>query len=106
MAAVVLRAGASFDGVRLARWLDEQADMSPRWRPRYVRVCTSLPVTPTNKVLSRVLVHQKFRADRIGDDDVFVRPRGSDAYVSFTTDDETALRHAFNTAGRSRFWDL
>ncbi|MDX6287149.1 MAG: steroid-22-oyl-CoA synthetase [Frankiales bacterium] len=106
MAALVLRAGASFDGARFARWIDEQADISSKWRPRYVRVCTSLPVTPTNKVLTRVLMHEKFRADRLGGDDLFVRPRGADAYVRFTVEDETVLRTAFDTADRSRFWDL
>jgi fatty-acyl-CoA synthase len=106
MTAVVLRAGASFDGGRFAAWIDEQADMSAKWRPRYVRLCASLPVTPTNKVLTRVLVHEKFRADRIGGDPLFVRPRGADAYVPFTAEDENALRHALDAAGRSRFWDL
>ena len=102
----MLRAGASFDGAGFARWIDEQADMSPKWRPRYVRVCTSLPVTPTNKVLTRVLAHEKFRADRCGGEELFVRPRGTSAYVPFTSEDETTLRGAFDTAGRSRFWDL
>jgi fatty-acyl-CoA synthase len=106
MAAVVLRAGAAFDGAEFAGWIDEQADMSPKWRPRYVRVCTSLPVTPTNKVLTRVLVHEKFRTDRVGGDDLFVRPRGTGAHVRFTAEDETVLRKAFDKAGRSRFWDL
>jgi fatty-acyl-CoA synthase len=106
MAAVVLRAGARFNGTRFARWLDEQGAMSPKWRPRYVRVGASLPVTPTNKVLTRVLAHQKFRADRLGGDSLFVRPRGADAYVPFRADDEATLRSAFDTAGRSRFWDL
>ena len=63
---------AKKDAISFARWVDEQADMSPKWRPRYVRLCTSLPVTPTNKVLTRVLAHEKFRADQVGDDDVFV----------------------------------
>jgi fatty-acyl-CoA synthase len=106
MAAVVLRADASFDGAGFARWIDEQPDLGPKWRPRYVRVCRSLPATPTNKVLTRVLVQEKFRTDRVGNDELFVRPRGTETFVGFTTDDETALRNAFDTAGRSRFWDL
>ena len=106
MAALVLQEGSSFDGARFARWIDEQTDMSPKWRPRYVRVCTSLPVTPTNKVLTRVLVHEKFRTDRLDGDHLFVRVRGADAYVRFSTEDETALRKAFDSAGRSRFWEL
>jgi fatty-acyl-CoA synthase len=106
MAALVLRSGASFDGLRFARWIDEQAVISPKWRPRYIRVCTSLPVTPTNKVLTRVLMHEKFRADRLGGDDLFVRPRAAVRYVRFTAEDESSLRTAFDAAGRSRFWDF
>jgi fatty-acyl-CoA synthase len=106
MTALVLRSDAAFDGARFAQWIDEQADLSPKWRPRYVRVCTSLPVTPTNKVLTRVLVHEKFRRDRVGGDALFVRPRGNDTYVPFTAEDEEVLHKAFDTAGRTRFWDL
>ena len=61
MCALVLREGATFDGATFAKWLDDQADLSRKWRPRYVRVSNALPTTPTNKVLSRTLVHQKFR---------------------------------------------
>jgi len=106
MAALVLREGATFDGKRFARWIDDQSDMGPKWRPRYVRLCPSLPVTPTNKVLTRVLTHEKFRSDRLAGDAVFVRPRGADAYVPWTTDAEATLHQAFAVAGRSRFWDL
>ena len=106
MAALTLRAGSTFDPAAFARWIDGQAAMSPKWRPRYVRICASLPVTPTNKVLTRVLAHAKLRADRTDGDDLFVRPRGADSYVRFTAEDEAALRAAFDTAGRSRFWDL
>ena len=80
MAALVLRDGASFDPAAFAAWVDAQSDLSPKWRPRYVRLCKALPTTPTNKVLVRTLVHQKFRADRVGGDPVFVRGRGEDRY--------------------------
>ena len=106
MTAIVLRDGSDFDGAAFARWVDEQSDMSPKWRPRYVRVATALPATPTNKVLVRTLVHQKFRADRVGGDPVFVRGRGEDAYRRFGTDDEDALAHAFVASGRVQAWDL
>jgi fatty-acyl-CoA synthase len=106
MAALILRPGRSFDPAAFARWIDDQADMSPKWRPRYVRVSASLPVTPTNKVLTRELAHAKFRADRTAGDELFVRPRGATEYTRFTPEDEAALRAAFDAAGRSRFWDL
>ena len=52
-AALVLRGELGPDG--LERFLDEQRDLSPKARPRYVRVVDDLPRTPTNKVLHREL---------------------------------------------------
>ena len=106
MAALVLRAAAAFDGRSFAAWLDGQPDLSPKWRPRFVRLCTSLPTTPTNKVLTRTLVHEKFRSDRVGGDAVFVRERGAEAYGAFGGADESALRKRFERNGRSGAWDL
>ena len=106
MAALVLRDGAVFDPGAFARWLDDQPDLSPKWRPRYIRLSVALPVTPTNKVLVRTLVHQKFRSDRVGGDPVFVRGRGEDAYHRFGPDDEAVLRGAFDESGRAQAWEL
>jgi fatty-acyl-CoA synthase len=106
MAAVVLRDGVAFDPDALAAWIDAQPDLSPKWRPRYIRLARVLPTTPTNKVLTRTLVHQKFRADRIGGDPVFVRGRGEDAYRPFGPDAEAALHDAFVAAGRDQAWEL
>ncbi|HXQ75050.1 MAG TPA: AMP-binding protein [Acidimicrobiales bacterium] len=106
MVALVLRDGAEFEPAQFARWIDAQSDLSPKWRPRYVRLAQVLPTTPTNKVLTRTLVHQKFRSDRIGGDSLLVRGRGDDAYRAFTDDDERALKEAFSAAGRAQAWDL
>ena len=106
MAALILRDGAAFDAVQFARWVDAQADVGPKWRPRYVRVSSELPATATNKVLKRTLVHQKFRSDRAGGDPIWVRGRGEDVYRPFTSDDELALQLRFAESGRERFWDL
>ena len=106
MVALVLHDGAEFDPAGFAAWIDAQSDLSPKWRPRYVRLSPVLPTTPTNKVLTRTLVHQKFRADRIGGDPVLVRGRGEDTYRVFTTGDEEALHEAFAAAGRGQAWDL
>ena len=35
-----------------------------------------------------------------------LRDRGADEYRVFTDEDEAALRHALERAGRGRFWDL
>ncbi len=106
MCALVLRDGASFDGATFAKWLDDQPDLSPKWRPRYVRLSDALPTTPTNKVLARTLVHQKFRADRVDGDPLYIRERGSDRYRPFTAQDELALRKAFEANGRREAWEL
>jgi fatty-acyl-CoA synthase len=106
MVALVLRGDATFDPAHFAAWVDAQSDLSPKWRPRYVRLCDALPTTPTNKVLVRTLVHQKFRADRVGGDPVFVRGRGEDSYRAFGPEQESALHDAFGESGRAQAWDL
>jgi fatty-acyl-CoA synthase len=106
MVALVLRDGASFDPVAFATWLDAQSDLSPKWRPRYVRLSSALPTTPTNKVLVRTLVHQKFRADRVSGDPVLTRGRGEDRYRPFGPEEESALHSAFLESGRAQAWDL
>jgi fatty-acyl-CoA synthase len=106
MACLVLREGARPDGAGLAGWIDEQADVAPKWRPRYIRVTSVIPTTATNKVVKRTLVHQKFRSDRTGGDVIFVRGRGEPTYRLLTVDDERRLESSFSAAGRQRFWDL
>jgi fatty-acyl-CoA synthase len=56
MAALVLRDGATVTPADLEAFLGEQADLSPKAWPRYVRVAARLPTTATNKVLKRQLV--------------------------------------------------
>ena len=106
MVAVVLREGVTFDGSSFATWLDDQPDLGPKWQPRFVRLCPALPTTPTNKILTRTLVHEKFRGDRVGGDAVYRRERGDDAFHPFSGADESALRRAFESNGRSAVWDL
>ena len=106
MVALVLREGTEFDPTAFATWLDAQHDLSPKWHPRFVRLSSALPVTATNKVLVRSLVHEKFRSDRVGADPVYVGPGRGTAYQLFTTAMEETLRRSFETGGRLRAWDL
>ncbi|MGA2836083.1 MAG: AMP-binding protein [Acidimicrobiales bacterium] len=106
MVAVVLRDGARFDPVSFATWIDEQDDLSPKWRPTHLRVTTSMPTSPTNKVLTRTLVHQKYRPDRTGGDDLWFRPRGEPAFLPFGPAEADELRGRMAEYGRERFWDL
>jgi fatty-acyl-CoA synthase len=106
MAGLVMEDGARFDPAAFARWVDDQRDLGPKWRPRYVRTTVELPTTATNKILKRTLVAQRFRSDRVAGDPVWFRDRGESSYRRFTPDDERALRAAFVEHGRERFWDL
>jgi len=58
MAALVLREGARLTPEELESFLGEQADLSPKAWPRFVRIAEQLPSTATNKVLKRELVQQ------------------------------------------------
>jgi acyl-CoA synthetase (AMP-forming)/AMP-acid ligase II len=106
MAGVVLRDGSPFDPAAFAAWVDAQDGIGPKWRPRYVRVLRDPPTTGTNKIVKRSLVHQKWRSDQVGGDNVYVRARGEGAYRPFTADDECELRESFVRYKRDRFWDL
>jgi fatty-acyl-CoA synthase len=106
MVGLVLREGATLDPAAFAAWVDGIDSIGPKWRPRYVRVLRDPPTTGTNKIVKRTLVHQKWRSDRVGGDDVFVRLRGEPAYHALSADDETALHESFVQYQRERFWDL
>lgn len=106
MAALQLRPGTAFDGEAFAAWLDAQADLSPTWHPRYLRLSAALPVTPTNKVLVRELARQKYRIELLGADRLYVRERRAPAFRPFTRKDEEELRAAFERSGRLRHWEL
>ncbi|MDP7702060.1 fatty-acid--CoA ligase FadD1 [Mycobacterium sp. TY815] len=58
MAAVVLHEGQPFDPESLESFLDAQPDLSPKARPRYIRIAADLPSTATHKVLKRQLIAQ------------------------------------------------
>jgi fatty-acyl-CoA synthase len=92
MAAVVLNAGQTLDPAEFEAFLGEQADLSPKARPRYVRIATELPSTATHKVLKRQLIAQ---ATAIGEGEtLWVRePRGTayrNAATSWVPDGESA----------------
>ena len=106
MVAVVLRDSAAFDAAAFAGWLDAQADLSPKWQPVFVRVSEALPSTPTNKVLTRTLIHEKFRSDRVHGDAVYLRVRDQEHFRLFAEEDESSLRDAFASHGRLAAWDL
>ena len=106
MATVVLRDGASFDPEAFASWVDGQEDLAPKTRPTHLRIAMSVPTSPTNKVLTRTLVHEKYRPDRVGDDQLWLRARGDDRYRRFGDAEAEELHGRLAEFGRERFWDL
>jgi fatty-acyl-CoA synthase len=106
MAALVLRDGVAFDGTAFAAWLDAQADLGPKWQPTFIRLSAALPSTPTNKILTRTLIHEKFRHDRVDGDQLFRRARGAPDFQPFTEAEASALHAAFEAHGRANAWDL
>lgn len=105
MAALVLGDGSAFDGTAFAGWLDAEAGLAPKHRPRWIRTSRLLPTTGTNKILTRQLRTEKFRRDQVGDDAIWHRPDRSGPFVPFTDADERDLHEAFVAADRLRFWD-
>jgi len=70
MAAVVLNEGATLTPEAFEAFLAEQADLSPKAWPRYVRIAPALPTTATHKVLKRELATQ---GPTSGDGELWVR---------------------------------
>lgn len=58
MAAMVLNEGHTLDPEEFEVFLDAQPDLSPKARPRYVRIAADLPSTATHKVLKRQLIDE------------------------------------------------
>ena len=78
MACVVVRGGASLTPADLGAFLAAQGDLGPRQHPRFVRVASQMPRTPTFKVLTRMLAADRWNTG----DPVWWRPGGqSPAYV-------------------------
>ena len=60
MAALILAPHSRFDAEKFQQFLDGQADMGTKWAPQYIRIAESLPSTPTNKILKRVLRDERW----------------------------------------------
>ncbi|HEY0226769.1 MAG TPA: fatty-acid--CoA ligase FadD1 [Mycobacterium sp.] len=80
MAAVVLNEGHTLDPDSFEAFLTAQPDLSPKARPRYVRLSADLPSTATHKVLKRQLITEgtAFETGGAADEILWVRdPRGT-----------------------------
>jgi fatty-acyl-CoA synthase len=90
MACIVLRDGASLTPAEFGTFLAAQGEIGPRQHPRFVRVASQMPRTPTFKVLTRVLAADQWHTS----DPVWWRPygRGHPAgYVVLDAEQATSL---------------
>jgi fatty-acyl-CoA synthase len=97
MAALQLVPGATFDPAAFAGFLEQQPDLGTKWAPRFVRIAGALPVTPTAKVLKRVLRRERWETS----DPVWWQPTAREPYRRLTADDVAALRREFEARGRA-----
>ena len=105
MAALMLRDGARFDPLEFADFLQQQADLSPKWRPTYVRIASELPQTATAKILKTELRRQKFRPEACADA-LYWCPHSTGAYRRFETADYAQLQARFAAVGKLALLDL
>jgi fatty-acyl-CoA synthase len=88
MACVVVRGGASLAPADLGAFLAAQGDLGSRQHPRFVRVASQMPRTPTFKVLTRMLAADRWNTG----DPVWWRPDGRSAeYVPLGPEQAAAL---------------
>jgi fatty-acyl-CoA synthase len=65
LAAIELRAGASFDPAAFDAFLSGQPDLGPKWLPSFVRVTAELPKLASMKVDKRRLRQEAWRAEPV-----------------------------------------
>ena len=99
MACIVVRGGASLTPAEFGEFLAGQGDLGPRQQPRFVRVASQLPRTPTFKVLTRLLAADRWNTA----DPVWWRPAGrAPEYVPLEAEQAAALDAAIS-AGRAGY---
>ena len=99
MVAITPVEGEAFDPSAFAAFLDGQDDLGVKAVPRFVRVAAELPITATNKVLTRALRSEFWECG----DPVWLR-RGS-GYEQLVAEDVEALRSEFVKRGREQVLD-
>jgi len=101
MATLALAEEREFDPAGFAAFLAAQPDLGTKWAPRYVRIAPRLPVTPTNKILKRLL-----RSDLWECGDPVYRRQGDGSFKLLTAADLDTIRAEFAARGRANVIDL
>lgn len=95
MAALELH--GAFDPAAFGAFLAGQADLGTKWAPRFVRIVTSMPLTPTNKVDKRPLRRERWETDGA----VWWRPGKEPVYQPLSAERAAALHAEFAEHGRA-----
>lgn len=97
MAALHLDEGAIFDPEAFVAFLDAQADLGTKWRPRFVRLLDDVPLTASGKVAASELRGQAWS----GEDEVWWRPDPREpGYAPFDAAARSAWEAVFAAHGR------
>jgi fatty-acyl-CoA synthase len=96
LAAIEPSPGVPFDAANLTQWLADQPDFGTKWAPRFLRVCTEMPLTGTDKVHRKLVKDQAW----LTHDPIWWRPGREADYRPLTAADRAALRDEFARHGR------
>jgi fatty-acyl-CoA synthase len=108
MAALKLRAGASFDPREFFEFCQRQVrhgGMDRKWFPDFVRIVDEFEYTQTQKVLVRNLKQVHFDRRRLPEERIYWRERGDDTFREFAAADFEALQAVFEAAERADLLD-
>ncbi|MBW1683621.1 MAG: AMP-binding protein [Deltaproteobacteria bacterium] len=100
MAALMLSPDREFDAEGFAAFLRDQADLGTKWIPRYLRVASELPSTPSNKILKRQLRQERWECS----DPVWLWTDDG-SYRRGRPEDLAAIRDRFRKRGRETALD-
>ncbi|MEZ0074399.1 AMP-binding protein [Planotetraspora sp. GP83] len=85
-----------FDIASFSAFLARRDDLGAKAVPRYIRISTALPQTPSNKVIKRRLASEGWRVG----DPVWWRPPREDGWRRLTPEDTTEIANEFARHGR------
>jgi fatty-acyl-CoA synthase len=100
MAALMLSPDREFDAEGFAAFLRDQPDLGTKWIPRYLRVASELPTTPSNKILKRQLRQERWECS----DPVWLWTDDG-SYRRGRPEDLAAIRDRFRKRGREAALD-
>lgn len=95
MCAVTLSEGVDFDPERFGRFIDAQSDLGTKWRPTFVRVVDTVPLTGSGKINKAPLRAQAWEAER-----VWWAPTRTSPYQKLSEAQRQEIRDRFVVGGR------